>query len=171
MQSFQLNATGVYLEPDMTQAAAHSKQLGGCKVAMGLVSIAPLQGARSSQRITFVLKRMKDGQAISSQVAEGFLNQYGPVEVRHTMPSQSLSLNLTKHEAATMVVAVQAKKSTVGPTEWAAMQQCATVADVKKALVEKAQSLPLKMSLSCRGHRMQYPSWCASSVRCSALGS
>ena len=56
MESFRLGIEGVYLEPSMESALAHSRQLSGAKGAVALLTMQPLAAARKVEKVTFTMQ-------------------------------------------------------------------------------------------------------------------
>ena len=77
MEAFRLGIEGVYLEPTMESAVAHSKQLSGAKGAVALLTMQPLAHARKVEKVTFTMQRQRADDRPSQSLAEGYLNQFG----------------------------------------------------------------------------------------------
>ena len=112
-------------------AAQHGKQLSGSPHAVALVSIEAIPGARRSERITFVMRKEQTGQPVRTQLADGFLNQFGQQDVVHKQVVKQLS---THKNESTVVMHVNSKKSAITTAEWQQLQKYDTITKLKQEL-------------------------------------
>ena len=98
-----------------------------------LLSLGPITG-RPSELITFRAKRTQ-GKVVSEKLLNGYLTQFGPMEVVHHFALRKV-LQLPSAEQAATVVVGRASKQYIGKGEWNALTNCTDLKTVN-ALVEE----------------------------------
>ena len=139
MEVFKLGCNGVFLETDMAVARQHAAQLQGTSATVALLSVQPLETAKHTEKLHFLLLKDRPGASATQQVVEGFLNQFSDTRVRHMQ--QVGQLRVSKGEPSTVVISVQAVKATVSGSEWQSLSKCTTISALKAALASVAPAL------------------------------
>ena len=139
---FQLATHGVLLETDHTQAEKHAAQLKGTQFNVALLTVRPLDASLHKYQTTFKLKELGSNGLKRERMVTGFVNNFGPVQVKHHDQVDVVTRALDT--AKTQVIMAVARKAYVTASEWAQISAISSVTQIRASIRKACPQLQLE---------------------------
>ena len=170
LEEFVLDMPGVILAPSQDRAEKWAQQLVGTKQAVAIITVQPLQAAKTVEKATIQIVEHEAGKVDKEKVVTACICSFGPVSVQYKGQIGEVVRKSTP--TTTVVLRARTQAQVVTAEEWKQCRQLNTPVALKKYFKDSFPQLHVEdifrvevgaqeLSFLVRVHSLQQQQWLA----------